>query len=390
MSLLRKFVEKGRGKMGKKIILTLTLFFSAAQFTGCSGIESIEKTGGDSFTISDTDEPQSSLTVTVPENPAESEAPSGTSEPQSEASSESAPETELPSTEPPRTNPPQTEPTPTEESPNTPQWSETKINGERYINTDNIYSRVNAIQGSSKVRQYGLNDKVKVVAKTDTNYYKLDDGTFIHADYLSENKISDNSQSGNNGGDYRSVTTKGYVIERINGITYIDGIMIANKTYNLPSDYDPGVKKEAADALAELQAAAASDGLSFFIVSGYRSYNSQKSVYAGWVNQDGAEKADTYSSRPGHSDHQTGYTFDLNSLNQSFAYTAEGKWLAAHCADFGFIIRYPEGKEAYTGYMYEPWHIRYIGKEKAKIISESGLSLEEYYGFTSVYADSVQ
>ena len=265
---------------------------------------------------------------------------------------------------------------------NSPQWIETEIIGELYVNTDHIYSRIIAIQGSERVRQYSLNEKVAVIAKTDTDYYKLTDGSYRHADYLSE---SETVYSSENGADYTSLTENGYVIERINGITYVDGIMIANKTYNLPADYDPGVKKEAADALAEMQNAAAAEGLSLYIVSGYRSYYTQKTVYSGWADRDGTEKADTYSSRAGHSDHQTGYTFDLNSLDQSFADTREGIWLAEHCAEFGFIIRYPKDKEMYTGYVYEPWHVRYIGKEKAKIITESGLSLEEYYGFTSNY-----
>lgn len=270
---------------------------------------------------------------------------------------------------------------------NAPEWTETDLSGERYVNTNYIYSRISAIQGSEKVKQYRLNDKVTVTAKTDTGYYKTEDGTYIHEDYLSEKEIPYN---GGNGADYTSVTSNGYVIERIDGITYVDGIMIANKTYTLPAGYDPGIKKEASDALAEMQQAAAAEGLSLFVVSGYRSYYSQEAVYAGWVSRDGAEQADTYSSRAGHSDHQTGYTFDLNSLDQSFAYTAEGIWLAEHCAEFGFIIRYPEGKEMYTGYIYEPWHVRYIGREKAKAITESGLSLEEYYGITSDYAYSVE
>lgn len=187
--------------------------------------------------------------------------------------------------------------------------------------------------------------------------------------------------------DYVSTTSKGFKIERIDGITYVDGIMVANKTYTLPADYDPGVKPDAYNAYIAMRDDAAKDGVTFWIISGYRSYYYQETVYASWVNLDGKEKADTYSSRPGHSDHQTGYTFDLNSLEQSFGDTAEGKWLAAHCAEYGFIIRYPKGKEDYTGYIYEPWHIRYIGEEKAKIITESGLSLEEYYGITSDYAE---
>lgn len=194
-------------------------------------------------------------------------------------------------------------------------------------------------------------------------------------------------ESGGQSGNYTSTTSKGYKIERIDGITYVDGIMIANKTYTLPKTYNPGVQPAAYNAFIEMQSDAAKDGVSLYIVSGYRSYYDQEIVYAGWVNRDGVEVADTYSSRPGHSDHQTGYTFDLNSLYQDFADTKEGKWLAAHCADYGFIIRYPEGKEKYTGYIYEPWHVRYIGVEKARAITESGLSLEEYYGITSDYAD---
>ena len=270
---------------------------------------------------------------------------------------------------------------------NTPEWIETAVSGERYVNTDYIYSRIKAVQGSDKVDQYRLNDKVMIIAKTDTDYYKLSDGTFIHGDYLSENEVVNNTESDDIGADYTSVTKNGYVIERIDGITYVDGIMIANKTYTLPAGYDPGIRKEAADALAEMQDAAAAEGLSLFVVSAYRSYYTQEAVYAGWVSRDGREQADTYSSRAGHSDHQTGYTFDLNSLDQSFAYTQEGIWLAEHCAEFGFIIRYPEGKEMYTGYIYEPWHVRYVGIEKAKAITESGLSLEEYYGITSDYAE---
>ena len=199
---------------------------------------------------------------------------------------------------------------------------------------------------------------------------------------------ADNNGNGSGLADYVSTTSKGYKIERIDGITYVDGIMMASKTYTLPPSYDPGIRPEAYNAYLEMKNAAAADGISLWIVSGYRSYYDQERVYAGWVNRDGRDVADTYSSRPGHSDHQTGFTFDLNSLEQSFADTAEGKWLAAHCAEFGFIIRYPDGKEMYTGYIYEPWHVRYIGVEKAKKITESGLSLEEYYGVTSDYADS--
>src|SRR5699024_5056985 len=102
---------------------------------------------------------------------------------------------------------------------------------------------------------------------------------------------------------------------------------------------------------------------------------------------DGAEMADTYSARPGHSEHQTGLAFDLNEISDAFAGTPEAEWLAEHAHEYGFIIRYPADKEDITGYSYEPWHVRYLGKEIAEKVYESGLCLEEYLGIDSVYAD---
>lgn len=322
-------------------------------------------------------------TMTVPQPPESSSSTSSSSRTASVPGEEEPPgETESTSSSSQTASVPEDEEPPEETY--FPQWSETPFGGELYVNTDGVYSRVEAIQGSETVSRYTLNDKVTVVAKTDTDYCKLPDGTFIHADFLSEYETVYETE---NPEDYVEVLASGYVLEVIDGITYVDGIMIANKTYTLPRCYDPGVRQEAAEALEEMQNAAAAEGLSLFVVSGYRSYDTQEAVYAGWVDLDGREQADTYSSRAGHSDHQTGYTFDLNSLEESFAYTPEGIWLAEHCAEFGFIIRYPKGKEAYTGYVYEPWHVRYIGREKAEMITRSGLSLEEFYGITSYYVD---
>lgn len=176
------------------------------------------------------------------------------------------------------------------------------------------------------------------------------------------------------------------VIEE-NGLTYIDGILIANKTYSLPADYDPGASEEALEAFSEMAADAAAEGLDIYISSGYRSYYDQERIYNNYVAQDGQEVADTYSSRPGHSDHQTGLAFDLNSIDDSFGYTPESDWVAANAHRYGFIIRFPEGKEEYTGYQYEPWHIRYLGIDKATEVYESGLSLEEFLGIDSEYKD---
>lgn len=171
------------------------------------------------------------------------------------------------------------------------------------------------------------------------------------------------------------------------GITRVNGILVANKTYSLPEDYAPGVDPTANAALEKMFDAAADDGISLWVVSGYRSYDHQYNTYYGYVARSGQAEADRYSARPGHSEHQTGLAFDLNSLEQSFGETAAGKWLKAHCHEYGFIIRYPEDKESVTGYMYEPWHVRYLGEDIAADVFESGLCLEEYLGITSAYND---
>lgn len=168
---------------------------------------------------------------------------------------------------------------------------------------------------------------------------------------------------------------------------YIDGILIANKSYPLPKNYNPGVNPEAKAALDQMFAAAASEGLILRVASGFRSYSTQQKLYNNYVKRDGVAAADRYSARPGYSEHQTGFAFDINKASGSFTGTPECNWLAANAYKFGFILRYPEGKENITGYMYESWHYRYIGVEKAEKIYNSGLTLEEYYGFTSVYAN---
>ena len=182
-----------------------------------------------------------------------------------------------------------------------------------------------------------------------------------------------------------SVTVTPYVAPVEPELTYINGILIANKTYALPSTYNPGVDPVANAALQELFAAAKNDGLNLFVKSGFRSYATQKSLYNNYVNRDGVAAADRYSARPGHSEHQTGLAFDINKASSSFTGSPEAIWLAENCYKYGFIIRYPEGKEAITGYMYESWHIRYLGVETATAVFNSGLCLEEYLGITSSY-----
>lgn len=175
-------------------------------------------------------------------------------------------------------------------------------------------------------------------------------------------------------------------IEVRSGITYVNGILIANKTYPLPSDYNPGkILPEAQSAFNAMQADAKKAGYNLSIVSGFRSYSYQSQLYNNYVARDGKAAADTYSARPGHSEHQTGLGMDINNASSSFNNTAEAKWIAANCYKYGFIIRYPQGKQNITGYMYESWHVRYLGKQLAKEVYDSGLTLEEFLCIDSKY-----
>lgn len=163
------------------------------------------------------------------------------------------------------------------------------------------------------------------------------------------------------------------------GPTYINGILIVNKNYSLPSSFG-GSNVEANAALEKIQAAARLEGFSLNLISGYRSYNTQSSIYNSYINRWGQEYTDTVSARPGHSEHQTGLAFDVGELNSNYGNTAEGVWLKENCHKYGFILRYLKGKEHITGYAYEPWHIRYVGVEVATEIMSKNITLEEYLG----------
>ncbi len=177
--------------------------------------------------------------------------------------------------------------------------------------------------------------------------------------------------------------------EVIEGATYIEGILIVNKSYKLPESYNIGTNALAKHWLDIMFAAAKQDGINLRVVSGFRSYSTQKTLYGNYVNRDGQAAADRYSARAGHSEHQTGLAFDLNSTADAFADTKEAKWIKENAHKYGFIVRYPNSKEEYTGYMYEPWHVRYIGADMAQRVYDSGLCLEEYLGIESVYEDTI-
>lgn len=145
------------------------------------------------------------------------------------------------------------------------------------------------------------------------------------------------------------------------------------------------MKKEAAIALETMFKQAESEGIYLFAVSGYRSFNRQTAVFQAEVNAKGKDKAVEAVALPGQSEHQTGLAMDISApsvkytLTQSFENTDEGKWLRENAHKFGFILRYPKGKENITKYKYEPWHFRYVGKESAKTIYENNWTLEEFF-----------
>ncbi len=189
--------------------------------------------------------------------------------------------------------------------------------------------------------------------------------------------------------DLSGVSSKGYEIKRVNGIYYVKGILIANKTYSLPSDYNPGgLLSEFNTAFNKMKQDAAKEGISLWVASGFRAYSLQSALYKQYSNSYGSASADTFSARPGHSEHQTGLAADLNQINEAFGNTAAGKWLANNCYKYGFILRYPKNKQSITGYIYEPWHFRYIGEEAKNLYNDGEwITLEEYLGIDSKYSN---
>lgn len=169
--------------------------------------------------------------------------------------------------------------------------------------------------------------------------------------------------------------------------TYIQEILIVNKKHPLPKDYAPGEDAAARAAFDEMVAEASQLGHKLTAFSTYRSFEYQTTLYNRYVERDGKEAADRYSARPGYSEHQTGLAFDIGEANkeqhwasESFGETEAGKWVASNAHRYGFILRYPKGKEAITGYMHESWHFRYVGKGIAEEIFKRNVTLEEYVG----------
>ncbi|HSX32408.1 MAG TPA: M15 family metallopeptidase [Candidatus Saccharimonadales bacterium] len=164
-------------------------------------------------------------------------------------------------------------------------------------------------------------------------------------------------------------------------------LVFPNVPLRVPGNESMKLRSETATALEQLIASAKNAGFNLMLASGYRSYNYQVGLYGGYVKSLGQSEADKTSARPGHSEHQTGLALDVEpatkecELEQCFGTLPEGKWIAEHAYEYGFIVRYPADKIGVTGYEYEPWHLRYIGKDlAAELHAKKVTTLEEFFG----------
>ena len=189
----------------------------------------------------------------------------------------------------------------------------------------------------------------------------------------------------------------GHFVPKTSGdkLYVVSDVLLVNKKYGLPSDYNPPIASgamlygPAQKAFLEMRAAGLKAGVNLQIVSGYRSYDYQNQLFEQYRANFG-DRAAQFSATPGQSEHQTGLAADIGdasyidlTLEQSFADTKAGKWLAANSTDYGFILRYTKGDDKFTGYMYEPWHFRYVGKKVAKEMKTLKIkTLEDYLGVT--------
>lgn len=254
---------------------------------------------------------------------------------------------------------------------------------------------------------------------------KASESTFLPGKYY-ENSDNSKDTSKDDGGDNKDLDTEVAEQDNLQFITDHDDVILdtdpnsitvlVNKEISLPSDYIPAdlvvpdimfsfdyedekqlMRIEAAEALEDLFASASSEGLALRGVSAYRSYERQYEIFTNNVKVKGLDHTTKYSAVPGYSEHQTGLSIDVSAkacnyrLDASFAKTKESQWLIQNAHLFGYIIRYAEDKTAITGYSYEPWHIRYVGKTLATYLYENNLCLEEYYNYipTIDYTDAI-
>lgn len=226
-----------------------------------------------------------------------------------------------------------------------------------------------------------------------TNYYKISnlnvDKINEYEDYKNNKNVSyEDAVTQVNIGLNNKYYTEIKDIENPDDLT-----VLVNKYNALPADYEPDdlvslsngsqfkLRKVAAEAYEKLIDYAKDNGVEVLPFSGYRSYSTQKVIYNNHVNNNGRERADTYSARPGHSEHQLGLAVDIRSKGYELKRLTpdDAKWINENCSKFGFIVRYTKEDEFITGYMEETWHLRYVGKNIAEKVMNLGITYDEYY-----------
>jgi D-alanyl-D-alanine carboxypeptidase len=259
-----------------------------------------------------------------------------------------------------------------------------------------------------KMKQGSLSKKSAPAKDTDNSSAQpiLTPNHVKQAKHPKQTQLSANL-SGDNGQTSQAVDYKNKLIQASANPGSIP--VLVNKQNKLPENYKPAdlvnadipfifneksekrkMRSEAASAIERLFSAAKQQGYKLLGVSAYRSHTDQVSLFNSYVKKDGYVKARTYSAIPGTSEHETGLAIDVTGgsgqcpAQDCFSNTKEAHWLQENAAAYGYIIRYPKGKEAVTGYRYEPWHLRYVGIDIAKDIMSRGITLEEYYNSVPV------
>lgn len=256
------------------------------------------------------------------------------------------------------------------------------------LNDDEIIKYVLSQEKNSKIINI-LNEK-----------YFLTKNFNLYIEYMNNNKDLSSSEIVR---DINIHLDKDFYEDTEKANTTLDTTLLVNKHYLLDKDYIPDdlvnvsqnyawgevgsqkVREVAYNAFLDMWNAANEEGYYLMINSSYRSYEDQEIVYNNYKNSSGERFADSIAARPGSSEHQTGLALDIfsktNTNKNTFSQTDEAKWLKENAHNFGFILRYPEDKVDITGYSFESWHYRYVGKDIATYIYENDITYEEYYAY---------
>ena len=266
--------------------------------------------------------------------------------------------------------------------------AENKCNYIKYITKNNVKYDIAIEMVNDNLENYDFSE---VLYNIKNDPYFIVKNTDRYINYSNKNSNLDTRKvvsSVNANIDFDYYTN----IQKVNSQS--DLLVIVNKYYALDENYVPDtlvsiaspygwgkVDKRLYENFKLMADDARKLNLNLYIASGYRDYNYQKALYNGYLKNDPVSIVDTYSARPGHSEHQTGLAIDLSPIDDSFAYTNEYKWLKDNAHKYGFILRYPNDLTNLTGYKYEPWHYRYVGKDVATYIYTSGITFDEYYEY---------